>query len=146
MTTQAVAELNLAIAGLSEIARTIADEGSDAARQAILTTVMQHRGTLSVSGLGATLDVLTSTRLATDTASEAAVRAVPANAWGLVDKGARPHTERRRRGMPAAPYGIFSKVNHPGTAGLNVAPTARAAADQAVTAVAQGALDALPRH
>lgn len=139
-----VTELHQASAGLADLPRVIAEEGSVAARQAILDTVAARRGTLSVSGLAATLDVTTSATSGDGTA-QASLRAVPAGAWALVDKGADAHIERRRRGMPT-PYGVFSKVNHPGTVGLNVSAPARAAADTAVDQVATDALQALPRH
>lgn len=142
----AVAELERAALALSGMAGEIVGTGSSAARQAILDTVSSARGTLSVSGLGATLEVETAVSASQDSA-QAAVRAVPANAWALVDKGAQPHGERvrRGRGMPTT-YGVFARVRHPGTAGLNIAPVARRAADAAVDDMARTALQALPRH
>jgi len=95
-----------------------------------------------MSGLDATLDINVDT---TDngTNAQAALRATPAGAWTIVESGARPHTQRRRRGMPTT-YAVYSKVAHPGTAGQGVRQPATTAADQAADLAATTAVDALP--
>lgn len=140
----AVAELQAAADGLRSVPLTIVEQGSAAARTAILDTVRQARGTLSMSGLGANLDVAVQVS-SSEGSAEASLRPTPAGSWAIVDKGAKQHTQRRRRGMPT-PYGIYSKVNHPGVAGRHIAGPARRAADNATAEAARTAMDQLPRH
>lgn len=138
-----LAELDQAILGLGNLPRVIADTSATAARTAILDSVLGARGTLSFSGLDATLDVDTTVTVG-DTSAQVGVRPTPAGAWAIVDKGARAHPQRRDRGMPT-PYGVFSRVGHPGVAGLAVAGPARAAADRATDEAAAAAVAELPR-
>lgn len=112
--TDIAAELDAAQRNVRAVPASLASTVGDAAAEAVLSSVQSERGTLSVSGLGATLDV---TRLTSGGESAGVTLAgVPRGAWSLVDRGASPHTQRRRRGMPTD-YGVYSRVRHPGFAG-----------------------------
>lgn len=139
------AELVATVEALRSMPAAVIDAAGPAAATAILDHTSGVRGTLSVSGLGATLDVLVADRVAGDTSASVRLAATPAGAWGLVDGGARAHSLRRRRGMPAPPYGVFSAINHPGTAGLGVWDGASAAVDSATDTAVDNALTGLPR-
>lgn len=138
------AELADTVEALRSLPAAVIDVAGPAAATAILDYTSGRRGTLSVSGLGATLDVSVADRVAGDTSASVRLAASPAGAWGLVDGGASAHSLRRRRGMPAFPYGVFSAINHPGTAGLGVWDGASAAVDSAADAAADEALQGLP--
>lgn len=139
------------LTGMRELARTLpgrlAQVAADYGTPAVLTAARARRGTLSMSRnkLGSQLDALPIVRDGGEHA-EAEIVATPRGAWHLVEYGARPHEIRPKKkrgkrtqqfgGLPT-PYGVFAKINHPGTAGTAVWDGAMADAepviDQAVT-------------
>lgn len=119
----------------------LASAAAEAARTGILDATVAARGTLSVSGLGAVLDAVVEPPVASTTSATAAIRGTPAGPWTIVEDGARAHEQRRRRGMPT-PYGVFSRVEHPGT--LGIAVWAGTAGPDAADEAAQSAVDSLP--
>lgn len=126
---------------LRELPRVIVDEAAPAARDAILEDVRSRRGSLSMSGLGVTLDVDVQTEAGTERA-DAHLKATPAGAWTIADDGARAHTIRAPRGMPT-PYGVFDAVDHPGARGVHAWDGAASRAERETDEIADVALERL---
>lgn len=126
---------------LRELPRTVVDEAAPAARDAILDDVRGRRGTLSMSGLGVTLDVHVRTEGGRERA-EAHLEATPAGAWTIADDGTRAHHIRGARGMPT-PYGVFDAVDHPGARGVRAWDGAVARAERETDEIVDDALDRL---
>lgn len=133
--------------GLADsLAQTAADYGTPA----VLLAATARRGTLSMgrNKLASRLDALPVVRPG-DKHAEAEIVAVPRGAWHLVEYGADAHEISNKRrygrrtashGMPT-PYGVFSKVNHPGTAGTAVWEGAMADAEPVIDDAVQAAFD-----
>lgn len=147
-----IAELSAVVDNLNTVAGQIAWTGADAARGAILDSVTATRGTLSFSGLGASLDVAAFVDDAGLTA-EATLQGEPRHVWRFA-AGTGPHEVRKRgaRGPRgrfvsglATPLGPYASVNHPGTASIDLVGPAYEAADEAVdTAVTPLADEVIP--
>lgn len=130
----------------SELAQVAADYGTPA----VLLAARERRGTLSMSNnkKGNRLDALPIVRPGADHA-EAEIVATPRGAWHLVEYGAKAHEikpkrkygKRRRAGGLPTPYGVFPKVNHPGTAGSPVWEGAMADAEPVIDDAVQAAFD-----
>lgn len=132
---------------LTELAQVAVDYGTPA----VLLAATTRRGTLSMSNnkQAARLDALPITRDGEEHA-EAEIVAVPRGAWALVEYGAKAHTidnkrgyggRRAKKGMPT-PYGVYSKVEHPGTTGQAVWEGAMADAEPVIDEQVRAAFDA----
>lgn len=132
----------------SELAQVAADYGTPA----VLLAARERRGTLSMSNnaQGQRLDALPIVRPGGDHA-EAEIVATPRGVWHLVEYGAKPHEIRPKRkygkkrpkaagGLPT-PYGVFPKVNHPGTSGRPIWDGAMADAEPVIDDAVQRAFD-----
>lgn len=125
---------------VSTLPAALAARVADTAATAITDEVVAVRGTLSVSGLGATLGV-------TATPGDGGVQlaATPVGAWSLVNDGSKAHriTVRRRRALTASPYGLFARVSHPGTLGDGSWDRATQAAEPVIDEAVRSACDAI---
>ena len=94
---------------------TLARDVQQPAERAVLTAARAKRGTLSVSGIRATLDV-DGTVAGGGASATLLLSATPRRAWGIVS-GTRPHAIGSRRGkvLPLGGNRFAAKVDHPGT-------------------------------
>lgn len=112
------ADLAAAVAAAAERAQslpgTLAGDVAGEAQAAVIAQVLAQRGTLSVSGIGASLGVDATVEGGSGTAA-LELAATPRRAWGLVS-GARPHAIRTgKRAMRLKDGRFFAAVDHPGT-------------------------------
>ena len=140
-----VAELTGVVEALGELPGDIVTAAAPVARQAILDYVTGRRGSLSMSGLGITLDVVAAPATIGETTASTILAAEPWHGWRFVEGGTKAHpiAVHRVRGVKALPTsrGYFQKVNHPGTAALRVWDPACTAADAAVDTEVQRVAD-----
>lgn len=146
LAAEAAALRSLAEGMLTSFAQTAADYGTPA----VLLAAEDRRGTLSMSqnAQARRLDALPIVRDG-ETHAEAEIVAVPRGAWHLVEYGAQAHeidNKRRYRrrtekhGMPT-PYGVFSRIDHPGTAPTGVWDQAMADAEPVIDEAVETAFD-----
>lgn len=134
-----------AVAAATDRARrlptTIATDIGPTVREAVLGGVAATRGTLSVSGIGESLDAVAVTRVGGDASASVELRGTPRKAWGLVS-GTKAHRITRharlgRRGALRLKDGrFFANVNHPGTPTIDYWGNATTAAQPDISASA----------
>lgn len=132
------------------IANTLAQVASDYGEPAVKTAAREARGTLSMSRnrQASELGTLAIVRPGVEHA-ETEIVAVPRGAWHLVEYGAKPHKIDTKRGYAGrakkkaltTSYGLFSNVDHPGTAGTGTWTTAMANAEPIIDLAVQDAFD-----
>ena len=112
----------------------IAGEVADPAADAVLDAVKAQRGSLSLSGLNARLDVLPSVRSGRASAT-VELDASPRSAWGVAS-GTKPHAIKpRRKAVKLAGGRFFPEVKHPGTKKVDLWGRSTRAAGRRITTV-----------
>lgn len=103
-----------------QIPATIANAVAEPAAASVLDGARAARGSLSISGIHARLDVRESVN-GGDGHATLELSATPRRAWGLAS-GAKPHLERprRRKAMKLGPRQFAERVRHPGTRHINL--------------------------
>lgn len=123
-----------AIRRARELPATLASETARPARDAVLDGARSARGTLSVSGIGAVLDVASESEGRMDRAT-LELSATPRRAWGVVS-GTRAHVIRGGRVMPLGGGRFARSVKHPGTPKTDVWGRSTRAARRVISAAA----------
>lgn len=118
------------------IPATIANAVADPAAASVLDGARGARGSLSISGIRARLDVHEAVT-GGDGHADLILSATPRRAWGLAS-GAKPHLERprRRQALKLGPRQFAEAVHHPGTRHI---PLWRISTARAATVIKAGA-------
>ena len=129
-------EVAQAVRRAHELPTTLAVDVSDDAKQATLDGARSLRGSLSMSGLRTSLDVVTSTEGGGRDRATLELSATPRGAWAIAS-GTKAHTVKPKgRALRLANGRFAAVVKHPGTRRVDLWGTATRRAEQDIVRAA----------